>query len=93
MSTYEYSTKNALARALLDMRVAKEDFCQREELQSIAPQRVVKSFCSRLVQKDSTVDKTRLVRRGTIANGKLDGTNLASYWNLEKSPSAGGSAV
>ena len=25
-------------------------------------------------------------RRGTIANGKLDGTALASYWNLEVSP-------
>ena len=73
--------------------LSEEDFCSRDELQTIAPAAVVKSFCSRLVKANSVVDKSKLVRRGTIANGKLDGTAIASYWNLEKSPSAGGSAV
>lgn len=91
-STPAVMSAPALSRVLSNMGVSRDEFCsQREaEYQVLVPQSVIKSFCS----SGEKVDRNRLVRKGSIANGKLDGTNLAKYWNLEKAPSKdNGSAV
>ena len=57
-----------------------QEFCEQRlhdaSTAMLSTSAVAREFC-----------KPKVVRRGSIANGKLDGTALAGYWNLEKAPS------
>ena len=75
----------ALNRVLSTMGVSKTDFCSQRGLEyqalALASPSAIEKFCVA-----TNGGGKRLVRRGTIANGKLDGTAIANYWNLEKAP-------
>ena len=57
----------------------RQDFCARRladaSLSNLSTDGIANDFCD-----------NRLKRRGTIANGKLEGTAIAAYWNLERAP-------
>ena len=59
--------------------IRSQEFCEARatdlQVAGLATRSAAKELC-----------EPRIKRRGTIANGKLDGTALASYWNLEVSP-------
>ena len=79
----------ALRRVLSNMGVSKTDFCLQRGLEyqalALASPSDIQKLCGS-TKNESTTNGKRLVRRGTIANGKLDGTAIANYWNLEKAP-------
>ena len=58
---------------------ASQDFCARRladaSLANLSTDGIANDFFD-----------NRLKRRGTIANGKLEGTAIAAYWNLERAP-------
>ena len=71
--------------------VSKTDFCSQRGLEyqalALASPSAIEKFCVATKNESATNGGgKRLVRRGTIANGKLDGTAIANYWNLEKAP-------
>ena len=89
-ATYDASKSTpALHRVLSNMGVSKTDFCLQRGLEyqalALASPSDIQKFCGS-TKNESTTNGKRLVRRGTIANGKLDGTAIANYWNLEKAP-------
>ena len=71
-----------VGRPDLRARARSQEFCERRSsdatLAGLTSQSLASAFC----------EGKRIKRRGTIANGKLDGTALAAYWNLEKAPSS-----
>ena len=79
-------TRHARAQLWGDLflraRARSQEFCERRSsdatLAGLTSQSLASAFC----------EGKRIKRRGTIANGKLDGTALAAYWNLEKAPSS-----
>ena len=91
-ATYDASMSTpALNRVLSTMGVSKTDFCSQRGLEyqalALASPSAIEKFCVATKNESATNGGgKRLVRRGTIANGKLDGTAIANYWNLEKAP-------
>ena len=74
------SNRSELHAVLSARRISKEDFCagRLAEYNMLADKAVGVVFCK----------KKPIARRATIANGKLDGTYIARYWNLELAPSS-----